>query len=126
MAIAILRVKDGLDCSHLVGSLFTDTENGMIRNDSQNSLGGGIENPGMELDATDFTGTKVENSNENMFGKKKNKNEEDIIGTGVYRGPDGTEIPKDIVANLSLFQTKQGKGTIDVWWLYDDGIFFDI
>lgn len=38
-----------------------------------------------------------------------------------HSGPDGTEVPKDIVENLSLFLTKQSKGTIDVWWLYDDG-----
>lgn len=38
-----------------------------------------------------------------------------------YKGPYGTELPKDILNNLCTFQRKQKKGTIDVWWLYDDG-----
>lgn len=31
------------------------------------------------------------------------------------------EIPKDILLSVNQFQRKQKKGTIDVWWLYDDG-----
>lgn len=38
-----------------------------------------------------------------------------------YKGPGGTELPKDIINNLCQFQRKQKKTTIDVWWLYDDG-----
>ena len=30
-------------------------------------------------------------------------------------------ISKDILDAVSRFQKKQKKGTIDVWWLYDDG-----
>lgn len=30
-------------------------------------------------------------------------------------------MPKEILDNLNVFNRKQGKGTIDVWWLYDDG-----
>jgi hypothetical protein len=38
-----------------------------------------------------------------------------------YRGPGGSTLPKDVLNNLTQFQKKQKKGTIDVWWLYDDG-----
>ncbi|XP_022249668.1 solute carrier family 12 member 2-like isoform X1 [Limulus polyphemus] len=31
------------------------------------------------------------------------------------------DIPKDVLSNVNQFQRKQKKGTIDVWWLYDDG-----
>lgn len=31
------------------------------------------------------------------------------------------EIPKEILMAVDMFQRKQKKGTIDVWWLYDDG-----
>ncbi|XP_076339954.1 solute carrier family 12 member 2-like isoform X4 [Tachypleus tridentatus] len=31
------------------------------------------------------------------------------------------DIPKDILSSVNQFQRKQKKGTIDVWWLYDDG-----
>lgn len=30
-------------------------------------------------------------------------------------------IAKDILNAVTKFQRKQKKGTIDVWWLYDDG-----
>jgi len=30
-------------------------------------------------------------------------------------------VPKDIIRSINQFQRKQKKGTIDVWWLYDDG-----
>lgn len=30
-------------------------------------------------------------------------------------------IPKDVLTSVNQFQRKQKKGTIDVWWLYDDG-----
>ena len=38
-----------------------------------------------------------------------------------YRGTDGYDLPKDIMNEITRFQRKQKKGTIDVWWLYDDG-----
>lgn len=30
-------------------------------------------------------------------------------------------IPQDVLDAMTFFQRKQPKGTIDVWWLYDDG-----
>ena len=30
-------------------------------------------------------------------------------------------MPKHIANKITVFQTKQTKGFIDVWWLYDDG-----
>ncbi|XP_055947587.1 solute carrier family 12 member 3-like [Argiope bruennichi] len=40
--------------------------------------------------------------------------------TQVVRGLSKA-IPKDILTSVNKFQRKQKKGTIDVWWLYDDG-----
>nr|AMO44056.1 Na+/K+/2Cl- cotransporter protein [Penaeus japonicus] len=39
----------------------------------------------------------------------------------LYRGPGGVELGKDVLNNITTFRRKQKKGTIDVWWLYDDG-----
>lgn len=39
----------------------------------------------------------------------------------VYSTRGGSSVPKEILDRLSVFQKKQSKGTIDVWWLYDDG-----
>lgn len=41
---------------------------------------------------------------------------QDPSGIEVHR-----EIPKEILMSVNQFQRKQKKGTIDVWWLYDDG-----
>lgn len=38
----------------------------------------------------------------------------------VFRDPQGNELSAEVMANLSRFRMIQS-GTIDVWWLYDDG-----
>lgn len=39
----------------------------------------------------------------------------------LFRGPGGAELSKEVLNNITMFKRKQKKGTIDVWWLYDDG-----
>lgn len=39
----------------------------------------------------------------------------------IFRGAGDVDLPKDVLNSLTRFQRKQKKGTIDVWWLYDDG-----
>ncbi|KAG8238092.1 hypothetical protein J437_LFUL012199 [Ladona fulva] len=39
----------------------------------------------------------------------------------IYFGPGGTPLSKEVLNNITIFQRRQRKGTIDVWWLYDDG-----
>lgn len=41
-----------------------------------------------------------------------------LTSTDVVHSKD---IPKDVLSSVNQFQRKQKKGTIDVWWLYDDG-----
>ena len=38
-----------------------------------------------------------------------------------YRDPEGNELPKSVMNKIILFQKKQKKDTIDIWWLSDDG-----
>jgi len=38
-----------------------------------------------------------------------------------FSGPNGAPLPKTILNNLTQFQVKQRKSTIDIWWMYDDG-----
>lgn len=33
----------------------------------------------------------------------------------------GTPVPQEVVEGMQKFLTKQPSGTIDVWWLFDDG-----
>ena len=39
----------------------------------------------------------------------------------LFRDPQGDELQPDVLTNLCRFRLKQKRGTIDVWWLYDDG-----
>ncbi|XP_042225258.1 bumetanide-sensitive sodium-(potassium)-chloride cotransporter-like isoform X2 [Homarus americanus] len=39
----------------------------------------------------------------------------------MYKLPDGERVPPHTVDAMLRFTRKQAKGTIDVWWLYDDG-----
>jgi len=41
----------------------------------------------------------------------------------VSSGPDGKPLPRDVLQCVSIFDSPPTKGTIDVWWLYDDGGF---
>jgi len=45
------------------------------------------------------------------------------ISTSVYQDDEGRPLAKEIVGDITQFQqrTKKRTGTIDVWWLYDDG-----
>uniref|UniRef100_A0A182SW42 SLC12A transporter C-terminal domain-containing protein n=1 Tax=Anopheles maculatus TaxID=74869 RepID=A0A182SW42_9DIPT len=39
----------------------------------------------------------------------------------LYRGPGGSELPKEVLDELTQFTSKKKTGIIDVYWLYDDG-----
>lgn len=48
---------------------------------------------------------------------KKIENDPSLL----YRGPGGSELPKEILNELTQFSQKRKSGLIDVYWLYDDG-----
>jgi len=112
MALAILRVKEGLDCSHLLGSLSSEKlDNGL------NSHGGSerlvsYENRGFEKEESDgrpaasngsneCPGTpqslsklnlsnETKNSNKTdaggpKFGRRRNKSADDLTENGIYQ-----------------------------------------
>ena len=39
----------------------------------------------------------------------------------IYATRGGSTVPKAVLDAMNIFNVKQSKGTIDVWWLYDDG-----
>lgn len=39
----------------------------------------------------------------------------------VYSTQGGSCLPKDVMDEMCIFHVPQPEGTIDVWWLYDDG-----
>lgn len=52
---------------------------------------------------------------------KKKKQSNQGSKSDVYHSKNSSDYPKDILDQITFFQKKQKKGTIDVWWLYDDG-----
>ena len=52
-----------------------------------------------------------------MSAKKKKS----IEFVSISSDPTGNPLPKEILNGVTMFQRKQKKGIIDVWWLYDDG-----
>jgi len=51
----------------------------------------------------------------------KKKRTRKLSTSAMYTGPGGDPLPRDVLTNVTQFTKKQKKGTIDVWWLYDDG-----
>ncbi|GLH13675.1 Uncharacterized protein GBIM_18199 [Gryllus bimaculatus] len=49
------------------------------------------------------------------------KSKKKAVAEQILKDATGHDIPREILANMTLFDRKQKKGTIDVWWLYDDG-----
>ena len=43
------------------------------------------------------------------------------VSTAVYRGAEGNPLDNKTVDKIIQFRQKKRTGTIDVWWLYDDG-----
>lgn len=54
-------------------------------------------------------------SGRNLKNKKRTALEKIL-----YTSPSGKQLPREVLENMAVFKRKH-KGTIDVWWLYDDG-----
>lgn len=57
----------------------------------------------------------------NHGGSGMKKNKKKGSRENLFTDPAGNPLPKELLNNVTLFQRKQKKGIIDVWWLYDDG-----
>lgn len=59
---------------------------------------------------------------DNSTVSKNLKNKKRAIPAKIlYTSPSGQELPRAVLDSMSIFKKKQMKGTVDVWWLYDDG-----
>ncbi|XP_021936580.1 solute carrier family 12 member 1 isoform X2 [Zootermopsis nevadensis] len=165
MAVAILRLQEGLDYSKVIADE-DDLVNGIssvagvgdkgairTRQNSQESLprNQSFSQMSQASSASDLSAPATPNLNKARVNESPNV---DVVSTAItiadsgnqesknhaasgmnsrkekrkleykadlYRGPGGSTLPKDVLNNLIQFQKKQKKGTIDVWWLYDDG-----
>ena len=69
--------------------------------------------------AGSLAGSIAVNVNHTGLGLKKNKKKGSR--ENLFTDPSGNPLPKELLNSVTLFQRKQKKGIIDVWWLYDDG-----
>ncbi|XP_041980444.1 bumetanide-sensitive sodium-(potassium)-chloride cotransporter [Aricia agestis] len=53
--------------------------------------------------------------------KKEKEKKKDIHRQVIYKTSSGFEVSTEQLAQMSIFKRKQEAGTLDVWWLYDDG-----
>ncbi|KAG6797449.1 bumetanide-sensitive sodium-(potassium)-chloride cotransporter [Apis mellifera caucasica] len=111
IAVALLRISEGLDCS--IGdieeqkkSVQTIPGNQSFSQLSQASSTSDISIPGSPAPRR----SKMINEYPNPTAEDQRENRQNFL-----------PIAKDILNAVTKFQRKQKKGTIDVWWLYDDG-----
>ncbi|XP_077988491.1 solute carrier family 12 member 2-like [Glandiceps talaboti] len=107
--VCILRLQEGLDISSALESA------------------GGYDAlyASAEADTDDVWLDEEESETEDITDSKEKK----LLtaeGTALPRKPSSTKLVRgepirDVIKTLKKFQDKQGKGTIDVWWLFDDG-----
>lgn len=124
MAVGILRMQDGLDYSYFM------EDPTLARTDSTNNILGSsttLSDVASTLHASQSTASldtalalstpAVPSTTAAIYdelngtgpSKKKKKRKQSLA-----------HLPKEVLGNIDYFRKKQ-KGTIDVWWLYDDG-----
>lgn len=132
MSLAILRLPNGLDFSHLTTEIVSEPSGIPPSTNSSSNLQmistidvGGLRPPrklmhvdsNLNLDSVNGSSSTLSNPqpapNQQVLQEQRN--------SIVYSTRGGSCVPKEILDRLGVFQKKQPKGTIDVWWLYDDG-----
>ncbi|XP_045605919.2 bumetanide-sensitive sodium-(potassium)-chloride cotransporter isoform X1 [Procambarus clarkii] len=90
---------------------FGHSQNGADLRSGSSAVGGSIN-------VASLSNTDYGESNPSFLdGMKLGKKKKDPM----YRLPNGEVVAPQVVDAMLRFTRKQPKGTIDVWWLYDDG-----
>ncbi|KAL1139874.1 hypothetical protein AAG570_006851 [Ranatra chinensis] len=144
LAVAILRVPEGLDYTKELSSSLNDltvTAGGATISSTPLGLNGlkhadsnlSILQPQV-LSQTSLTIAGIPKTNDRpsiltsqlswtstptdlLKSKKKEKANKHIL----HKFPDGQELHKAVLESMRIFDKKYKGGYIDVWWLYDDG-----
>ena len=101
LSFALLRCKEGLDFSSHIGS-----EQQISRE--------------VEVGRDDSDGEE-ETKQAGLAANQAEKPRTRRVSVAVFRGQDGNRLDNNVVEKIQQFQTKKRTGTVDVWWLYDDG-----
>lgn len=125
LSVGILRLRGGLD----FGKYFENFQGLPYENKNGDTLEE-LNNPVQEIIKSD-TITYIDdpdNITDHPALKEIILNDDDQPETKSYKvnartdkEKDLSTIPKEIMTEINQFQKQQSKGTIDIWWLSDDG-----
>lgn len=136
LAVAILRIADGLDCSEVVLTV-GDEEHGILAQSSYDLTGNTLMHADSDLSMSSqiprvqsvptigsqfipVDGPNAIKESPTHWSardhiKQKKKQVADKL---LYEKRNGMPV---VAEHMTIFQKKHKKGIIDVWWLYDDG-----
>uniref|UniRef100_A0A8C7INA8 Solute carrier family 12 member 3 n=1 Tax=Oncorhynchus kisutch TaxID=8019 RepID=A0A8C7INA8_ONCKI len=97
----VLRMNQGLDISHIIKA--------------QEEM----EREAQEQKDLEKEELAEENKGKSIFRKSRNLSTQASVTTP--QSPQVVVVNERLVSTSTQFQRKQGKGTIDVWWMFDDG-----
>ncbi|TDG47570.1 hypothetical protein AWZ03_006009 [Drosophila navojoa] len=140
MGVAVLRLPNGLDFSDLTPKVVMP-DNGMGHLNTANGQGFANEllpaaNAASELlhidsnlNLANMDSASPHNSYTipqeaplpNMQSCRSYKINNSDAASITYHTKAGSEVPQTVLDEMNIFTRKQPKGTIDVFWLYDDG-----
>ncbi|XP_059486359.1 bumetanide-sensitive sodium-(potassium)-chloride cotransporter [Neocloeon triangulifer] len=129
LAVAILRVRGGLDFSQ-----FTEHE----EEQESGANGGNHSAPSLARVASDNFINLAYESTEGPLNHKyvlnsakavertpqeilRHKRKTQSLEKNLFSGANGNPLPHEVLQCVAIFDSPPKKGTIDVWWLYDDG-----
>ncbi|EDW84229.1 uncharacterized protein Dwil_GK14023 [Drosophila willistoni] len=142
MGVALLRLSNGLDFSELSPEVTIASGNNSLNHlNTPNALGFTNElmpaaNAASELLHIDSNLNLASMDSPNssytvpqpapMPNMQRSSRSYKVNGTSddpsiTYHTKGGSEIPQSLLDAMTIFTRKQAKGTIDVFWLYDDG-----
>uniref|UniRef100_A0A8K9VE04 Solute carrier family 12 member 1 n=1 Tax=Oncorhynchus mykiss TaxID=8022 RepID=A0A8K9VE04_ONCMY len=100
----VLRMNQGLDISHIIKA--------------QEEM----EREAQEQKDLEKEELAEENKGKSIFRKSRNLSTQGLTSrVTTPQSPQVVVVNERLVSNSTQFQRKQGKGTIDVWWMFDDG-----
>jgi len=119
---------DSLPSKKKLGTLMHQDSNFALGNPAKRKLGllRADSNLTVNSDGTNGSQVSISIPPEHQYKKNPRKNElrHQVLSPHnpiVYSTRGGSAVPQDVLNSLNIFNRKQTKGTIDVWWLYDDG-----
>lgn len=132
MSLAILRLPNGLDFSNLTTEIVTRSAPEPCPKEIHNAISmissDGLQAPQklMHVDSNLNLESMVGSNQQTTIttpqaATPSQETLSDLEDDIIYSTRGGSCVPKEILDRIGVFQRKQPKGTIDVWWLYDDG-----